>query len=167
MTATTPIPTGRIVKGSHGLDLLVTRTLPGSVADAWVSITDPDRTARWIGRWEGIGAPGETIKLQMGFEADSPWADVEIAECDAPHRLRVVTRSGDDSWDLSLELRSVGERSELRFIHHDILPADVGSVGPGWEFYLDQLVAAMTGAPLPDWADYFPAQRDHFDSQVQ
>jgi uncharacterized protein YndB with AHSA1/START domain len=167
MSPMTPVPTGQIVNGANGLDLVVIRTLPGSVEDAWASITEPDRTARWIGRWEGIGAPGETIKLQMGFEADSPWTDVEIVECAAPHRLRVLTRSAEGSWDLSLELRGVGDQSELRFVHHGIVQADVGNVGPGWEFYLDQLVAATTDAPMPNWGDYFPAQGEHFEVQVR
>lgn len=163
-----PIPTGRIEKGSDGLDLVATRTLPGSVRDAWASITEPERTARWFGRWEGTGAPGETVKVQMGFEESSPWVEARILECDAPRLLRLRTLSDEGSWDLSLELTEStgGDQCELRFVHHNIVPTEVGNVGPGWEYYLDQLVAVSTAAPMPDWDEYFPAQQEYFDTQV-
>lgn len=164
---TTPKPTGRLVNGPDGLDLVVTRTLPGSVEDAWASITEPDRTARWVGRWEGTGAVGETIKVRMGFEEGSPWEDVEITECDAPHRLGLRTISDQGAWDVTFELSGDGDRSEVRFVHHRVVRADVGDVGPGWEYYLDQLVASVSGAPPRNWDDYFPAQREYFEEQTR
>jgi uncharacterized protein YndB with AHSA1/START domain len=169
MSTTTPVPNGRIVRGPDGLDLVVTRTLPGSMQDAWASITEPERTARWVGRWEGTGAPGETIRVQMGFEDDSPWVEATITECEAPHRLRVRTLSGEGSWDLSFELTGSGDRSHLRFVHHGVIGGEVGDVGPGWEYYLDQLVATSIDpdASLPSWGDYFPTQQEYFEKQVR
>lgn len=161
-----PIPTGRLVPTADGVDLVLTRNLPGSIDDAWASITEPDRTARWIGRWEGEGAVGATIKLQLGFEEATPWSDVKITECAAPHRLRVLTIDDHGSWDVTLELSSADDHAELRFVMHHVDPAAAGEIGPGWEFYLDQLLASVTGAPLPDFADYFPAQRSHFEAQA-
>lgn len=160
-------PTGQLVPGADGHDLVITRTLPGSVQDSWASITEPQRTERWIGRWEGTGALGETVKLQLGFEETSPWADVKITECEAPHRLRVLTLDESGSWDLSLELAGIGERSELRFVMHRVDPSSIGEIGPGWEFYLDQLVASISGSPLPNFSDYFPAQQDYFERQAR
>ena len=32
----------------------------------------------------------------------------------------------------------------------------------GWEYYLDQLVAAREGASLPKFDTYYPAQKDHY-----
>lgn len=171
---TTPTPTGRLVATSDGHDLTFTRVLPGSLHDAWASITEPERTARWIGRWEGRGAKGETIRLQLGFEDEAPWTDTTITECRAPHRLRVLTVDDGGSWDLSLELTEIAsggqaegrEQTELLFVMHRVDPTTIGEVGPGWEFYLDQLLASVTGAPLPDFDDYFPAQREFFASQA-
>lgn len=163
----TPDPTGRLVPSTDGHDLVLTRTLPGSVQDAWASITEPDRTARWYGRWEGTGARGATVRVQMGFEDDSPWVDVTITQCEPPHRLRVLSTSEDVSWDLSFDLSGTGDRCELRFVMHHIDPATVGDIGPGWEYYLDQLVASVTGTPLPSWDDYFPAQREYFEQQAR
>ena len=38
----------------------------------------------------------------------------------------------------------------------------MGEVGPGWEYYLDMLVAAREGASLPKFDTYYPAQKDYF-----
>jgi hypothetical protein len=48
--------------------------------------------------------------------------------------------------------------ARLRFTHHLDEAADPASVEPGWEYYLDRLVAARAGAPRPEWNDY-PAQK--------
>ena len=39
-------------------------------------------------------------------------------------------------------------------------------VGPGWEYYLDMLVAAHGGQPLPSFDDYFPAQQGYYEGLV-
>ncbi|WP_454296759.1 SRPBCC family protein [Salana multivorans] len=163
---TTPSPTGRLVEGPDGLDLVLTRTLPGTVDEAWAGITDPERTARWFGRWEGDGAPGERIRIQMGFEENAPWVEATIVGCNPPRLLRLLTHSDHGSWDLALEVLEAGGRTELRFVHHGVSPGEVGDVGPGWEYYLDLLVASTTDAPMPGWDDYFPAQREYFQRQV-
>jgi hypothetical protein len=41
----------------------------------------------------------------------------------------------------------------------------VGSFGPGWEFYLDALAASRDGAAVPDFNDYYPAQKEYFAAQ--
>jgi len=41
----------------------------------------------------------------------------------------------------------------------------VGEVGPGWEYYLDALVASRDGQPAPDFDDYYPAMKEHFEAQ--
>lgn len=162
----TPTPTGRLVEGPDGLELVVTRTLPRNIHEAWAYISESDLTATWIGRWRGTSAPGETIEVQMGFEEDSSWMELTITECDAPSRLRLLSNSGDNPWDVSFDLSSVDDNCLLRFAHHRITPAEVGDVGPGWEYYLDQLVAAVTDSPLPNWDDYYPALKTYFEAQV-
>jgi hypothetical protein len=43
-------------------------------------------------------------------------------------------------------------------------PALADSVGPGWEYYLDRMVAAETGADPGAlvWDDYYPGLRHHY-----
>ena len=161
-----PIPTGRLVEGDGGIDLVLTRTLPGTIGDAWASVTAPEKTARWLGRWEGVAAPGAMIRLQMGFEEGTAWQQVKIVECDAPRLIRVRTFAEHGSWDLSIELAPAGDHTDLRFVHHGVVPAEAADIGPGWEYYLDQLLAATTGTPMPNWDDYYPAQKAYFEAQL-
>ncbi|WP_211590177.1 hypothetical protein [Microbispora sp. H11081] len=37
-----------------------------------------------------------------------------------------------------------------------------GEIGPGWEYYLDMLVAARDGSPRPDFAAYYPEMRPYY-----
>lgn len=171
-----PTPTGRLVRSGAGHDLVLARSLPWPVADVWAGLTDPGRTARWFGRWEGEGAVGATIRVQLGFEETAPWTGMRILACEEPRLLRVLsvgedddnnTDSGGGAWDISTELTASASGTELRFVMHGIDPAGVGEIGPGWEYYLDQFVASQAGGPLPDFNDYFPAQRDYFEAQAR
>ena len=59
---TTVTPTGQVVPTATGRDLVLERTLPGSIDDAWASITEPDRLARWFCTWTGEPQVGATLK---------------------------------------------------------------------------------------------------------
>jgi len=43
---------------------------------------------------------------------------------------------------------------------------EVGSIGPGWEYYLDRLVAAHDGKDVATvvWDDYYPALKDAYQA---
>ena len=45
---------------------------------------------------------------------------------------------------------------------------DVGSVGPGWEYYLDRLVAVRDGRDVASivWDDYFPVLQPYYEELV-
>jgi uncharacterized protein YndB with AHSA1/START domain len=156
-----PTPTGRLV----GDNLVLTRTFRAPIADVWASITDPVRTARWFGAWEGDAAPGATIKVQMMHEEGQPWMDMTIRTCEPPHRLELSAAGEDGGWHMDLALSESAGVTELRFTHHLTGKYGVGEVGPGWEFYLDALVASREGLPTPDFNDYYPAMKEHFEAQ--
>ncbi|MDI6099303.1 SRPBCC family protein [Actinoplanes sp. NEAU-A12] len=156
-----PTPTGRL----SGDDLVLTRTFRAPVDDVWASLTESERTARWFGPWQGDAAPGNTIKVQMSQEEGAPWTDMTIEACEPPRRLALSAVDEYGSWDLDLVLTESGGVTELRFTQHLTGTENVGEVGPGWEFYLDALVASREGAPAPDFNDYFPAMKEHFESQ--
>lgn len=160
-----PTPTGRLVSISQGYELKITRMLPVAVEHAWDFITESQFTERWIGPWEGIGTVGETIRLYLGFEEGKPRFNVEIVDCRAPRHLRIKTLDDSLPWDLAIDLIGDVQETELRFTMHDVDPSSIGEVGPGWEYYLDQLDAAISGDPTPDFSDYFPALRSYFEDQ--
>jgi uncharacterized protein YndB with AHSA1/START domain len=160
-----PVPTGRLFHTDSGTDLVLSRTFPASMEDVWASVTESDRTARWFGPWEGDAAPGRTIKVQMAFEEQNPWFDVRIDACEPPRRLAVSTKDDAGAWHLELLLREVDGATELRLVHHLEKVDGVGEIGPGWEYYLDLLVASRAEHPTtpPDFADYYPAQKEYFE----
>jgi hypothetical protein len=56
-------------------------------------------------------------------------------------------------------------RTVLTFTQPQIDPVEAESVGPGWEYYLDRLVAAETGgdvAAIDFERDYYPAMAEHY-----
>jgi uncharacterized protein YndB with AHSA1/START domain len=162
-----PIPTGRLVRTDKGYDLVLTRTMRAPIEDVWASITESERTARWFGPWEGTGAPGNTIKLQMVHEAGEGWMDIRIDACSAPTHLAVSTTDDSGTWRMEAQLSEAGGVTELNLVQHVERTDVIGSTGPGWEYYLDMLIAAREDKPVPIWDDYYPSQQEYYDDLVK
>ncbi len=156
-----PTPTGRLFGG----DLVLTRSFRAPIDDVWASLTEPDRTARWFGPWEGDAGPGRTIKVQMIQEEGKPWFDMTVDACEPPARLAVSAGEEDGRWHLEMVLTETAGVTELRFTQHLTSTDGIGEVGPGWEFYLDALVASRDGTPMPSFDDYYPSMKEHFEAQ--
>lgn len=157
-------PTGRIeTTADGGRRLLLERTFRASVHDVWAAVTEPERMARWIGTWTGDPATRRVSFLMTAEDAAEP-EDVEIRECDPPYVLRVTTHQGELSWHLELELSEADGVTTLRFLQPGVDPAQAENVGPGWEYYLDRLVAAETGGDVAaiDFDDYYPGMAGHY-----
>ncbi|MCF2533461.1 SRPBCC family protein [Yinghuangia soli] len=162
-----PTPTGRLFGTPDGVDLVLTRTFRASVEDVWASVTEPERTARWYGRWEGEAGAGRLIKVQLAFEEGAPWVDMHIDACEAPIRLALSATDAFGNWHLELLLAVNDDgTTELGFVHHLVNADGVGDIGPGWEYYLDNLVASRDGTPKPEFDDYYPAQKAYFEEQA-
>ncbi|AVT35542.1 SRPBCC family protein [Plantactinospora sp. BB1] len=156
-----PTPTGRL----FGQDLVLTRTFRAPLADVWASLTDSARTERWFGPWQGEAAPGRTIQVQLVHEEGKPWMDMTIDACEPQRRLAVSAVDEHGSWHLDMVLAETAGVTELRFTQHLTETEGVGEVGPGWEYYLDALVASHDGRPAPNFDDYYPAMKEHFEAQ--
>ena len=161
-------PTGWLELVTDRLTLFVTRTFHAPIDDVWAAITEPERVARWLGTWTGDPATG-TVLFAMTFEGQQPPGDeMEIRECEPPRRLAVTSQVGEQRWYLDVDLTEVDGVTTLAFSQPDVDTEDALSVGPGWEFYLDRLVAAETGGDLAaiDFErDYYPAMAAHYREQ--
>ena len=155
-------PTGRLVTSADGDELVVSRTFRAPIADVWASVTEPERTARWFGTWTGDAAPGRMIKVQMGFEEQAPWFDKRIDVCDPPRRLALSNESGD--MRIELLLSNTDGLTALQLVHHLEPTHEIGDYGPGWEYYLDMLVASRDDLPTPDFDDYYPAMKPYYEA---
>lgn len=148
-----------------GDDLVFTRTFRAPVDDVWAACTEPERMERWIGTWSGDPASGEVVFRMTAEGADVPEEVYLVQACEPPHRFVVRARdaasfSPDGSgpqvhWEHTLSLAEADGVTTLTFTQ--AVPAGqvgvdmVASVGPGWDYYLDRLVAAHADpAPVPD-----------------
>jgi uncharacterized protein YndB with AHSA1/START domain len=159
----TPPPTGRLFRTDAGSDLVLTRDFRAPIEDVWASVTESDRTARWFGPWEGDPGPGRTIKVQMVHEEQAPWMDLRIDACEPPRRLALSATDEFGDWRIELLLSEADGSTRLRLVQHLDTLDNLGEIGPGWEYYLDMLVAARDGSPVPDFDAYFPAMKPYFD----
>ncbi|WP_188192980.1 SRPBCC family protein [Nonomuraea sp. SYSU D8015] len=156
-------PTGKLFRTDTGSDLVLTRTFRAPAEDVWASITEPERTARWFGPWEGQAGPGRTIKVQLLYEEETPWSEMRIEACEPPRRLEISAVDEAGSWHLELLLSEADGTTELRFVQHLATEEGTGEVGPGWEYYLDMLVASRDGSPKPAFDDYYPAMKPYYE----
>lgn len=150
-------PTGQL----EGNDLVLTRRFEAPIEDVWTSITKSESTARWYGSWTGSPGAGNTIKIKMAFEKDGPESEAHIDACEPPRRLALTTKG---EWGVRVEitLAQTGSATELRFVHHLADRKLARDFGPGWEYYLDNLVAARADEKLPTFEDYYPSMQAHF-----
>ncbi|MDX2356277.1 SRPBCC domain-containing protein [Dietzia sp. PP-33] len=138
--STTPTASGHLDDSGA---VVFSRRLPVSREQAWAAVTDPARTARWIGPWSGDPASG-TVQLTMTAEEGDPVDGVEVVTCDAP-TLLVVRTGGPDGWLLTVRIEGDDDEAVLS-LEQDIADAESASdIGPGWDFYLDRLVEAEAG----------------------
>lgn len=159
-----PTPTGRIETVDGVPRLVLERTFRAPIDDVWAAVTEPERMARWIGSWSGDPATKRVV-FRMLFEEGDTSEDVEIRACDPPRRLAVTTYAEGQSWLLELDLSERDGVTTLVFTQPGVDPAQAENVGPGWEYYLDRLVAVETGgdpAAVDFERDYYPAMQEHY-----
>ncbi len=159
--------TGRVIPTPRGADLVLVRSLSLSIDEAWAHLTESELTELWFGPWEGDGRAGGAVRVRMRFEDHEPAIALRIVACEAPRRIVVLADEEVGGWELEVELEADGaEESLLTFTHHLADLDGVGEIGPGWEYYLDLLVAATEGAERPGFDQYYPALSEAYLSQI-
>lgn len=162
-----PVPSGSVTRiAPDQYDLTLTRTFSAPIEDVWASVTESERTARWFARWRGEPGAGRTVEMQMGFEEGDQWLKVRIDACEPPRRLAVTSLDGAGEWILELRLSESDGVTELEFVQHLGETTQVENTGPGWEYYLDALVASRSGETPPNFDDYYPAQQAYYQGKA-
>jgi uncharacterized protein YndB with AHSA1/START domain len=159
-----PVPNGRVERLADTLTLHLDRIFEAPIDDVWAAITEPERLARWLGTWRGDPASGR-VMFAMTFEEGDSEQEMEIRECTPPHRLAVTSHAGPYTWHLDADLSESDGVTTLSFSQPGVEADDLPSIGPGWEYYLDRLVASETGGDLAaiDFEqEYYPAMADHY-----
>lgn len=159
--------TGRVRKTAGGADLVVPRSLALTIEDAWAHISEPRLTEKWFGPWEGDARTGGAIRVRMRFEEGHPEMPMKVLACEAPRRLSLESVGEHGGWLIELQLEADGDDTLVSLIHH-LGPDDlggIGEIGPGWEFYMDLLVAATEDTEEPTFDMYYPALKEFYLAQ--
>ena len=118
-----------------------------------------------------ISVEFEALPFTMTAEGpDTPEERYVIEECEPPRRL--VVRFEDPSegsgpdWVLELDLDDSEGFTTLTFTQAMPDAETASSVGPGWDYYLDRLVAAERGDDLGelDYEQYAADQSEYYRS---
>ncbi len=146
------------------------RKFTQSPSELWSYLVNSERLALWFGTYSGDPDSG-AVDVVLLAEEGAPSEQVEILECD-PRAwvLKVRTGEGAESWQLELQIHAEGTGSELIFQMPGLDPSMAGSVGPGWEYYLDRLIAAVSGGDVGtiDFEkDYYPALSEYYEQLFQ
>lgn len=161
--------TGTVTKIDGHPNLVILRRFRATADEVWRELTESERLERWIGRWEGDPKTGH-VTFFMTAEGQEPEPEeYTILECDRPRRFAGDTSQGEGSWHLWFELAEETPGDTVLTFGQRLNPGeDVGSIGPGWEYYLDRLVAAQAGLDADDvrWDDYFPALQAPYERLV-
>jgi uncharacterized protein YndB with AHSA1/START domain len=160
-----PNPTGRLRTTATGRDLVLIRTFRAPIDDVWDSVTQPERVGRWFGTWSAEVVVGVPFEFTMTAEEGNPVCAMTVTTCTPPRHLAASTVDDYGTWNLEVNLTEANGVTTLEFIHHLPPDAPLGDVGPGWEYYLDRLVASREGGAMPDFDDYYPSMQDYFNAQ--
>ncbi|WP_165067336.1 FAD-binding protein [Marisediminicola senii] len=154
-------PTGRIeTRDAHDV-VAIDRRFDVPVAELWSHLTVSDRTARWIGPWQGDASTGP-IDVTWTAEDGSPVEQLRVLTCQRPSLL-VVETVGDDPWHLELSVEELpGSRSLLTLRQRLSDTVQPSTVGGGWEFYLDRLAAAVAGREPQPFGGYDDTVERHY-----
>lgn len=160
-----PTPTGLSHVRPDGDAVAFTRTLGVPVEELWAAISESERTARWFGTFQGDPADGY-VMVSMNAEGDDNTTPIRYAvdRCEPPRLLQVSSSTDFGDWNLVLEVEPTTAGSSLTLSHLVTDPTSIESIGPGWEYYLDRLAAALGGTD-PDrvaWEDYYPAMQPYY-----
>ncbi|HYI33272.1 MAG TPA: SRPBCC domain-containing protein [Glaciibacter sp.] len=158
-------PTGRLSHRDDGLYVMMDRLFSAPVIEVWASMTRPAELSKWIGTYSGSPQTG-AVKFLMNAEEGAEWEYVSILECRAPHRFKADFGTGEDTWRALFHLVQGEGMTTLTFGQRLRTPAEVATIGPGWDYYLDRLVAARAGKPMPVWEDYHPAFKQYYKNLV-
>lgn len=145
------------------------RTFRAPIEDVWAAVTESERLGRWIGEWAGDPTQG-AVQFRMTFEGDEHTPErMQIDECEPPRLLRltstVLTEEDEQQqWRFRVDLSEEAGVTTLVFSQDVPDLAMAEGVGPGWDYYLDRLVAAETGVDPATvvWDDYYPALSAHY-----
>ena len=147
--------------------LRFTRTFPHPPEKVWRAITEPEHLAHWFPTTiDGDRVTGARLTFAFPQGNLSPMGG-EMLAYDPPSAIEF--RWGPDT--IRIELRPVGEGSELTLLDTLDEHGKAARDGAGWHVCLDRLAAHLSGEPdsgdtMPDWKDVHPHYVETFGPEA-
>lgn len=148
--------------------VVLSRSYPVAAGRVWEALTDPGELSRWYGTWSGDPADG-VVQVTMSAEEGDTALPMRIDACDPERRLALSSDLDGVRVELDLRLREGKDQTILELAQHLTDGVDMGEWGPGWDFYLDRMGAALAGTDVESIAfeDYFPVLAEKYRALVQ
>lgn len=147
---------GEIALDGARRSVTVQREYPATTAELWAALTEPERLARWIGRFEPTA---EGFRLEMGGPEADAVVDGRVLACEPERRLLVTWRfSGAGEAEAATELEATitatsADRVLLTLSHRRVQAVTASVYGAGWQDVLTHLARALGGEATPQEHD--------------
>ena len=126
------------------------------IDDLWSAVTEPDRLARWLGRFEG-----DDLRVGSRLEAEftSSWSgEIRIEACERPARLLVtLAPDTEDETEVEAWLTAEGERTRLVVEERGLPVGVLAGHGAGWQAHVQDLADYLAGCGDGDWRSRWSA----------
>jgi uncharacterized protein YndB with AHSA1/START domain len=162
----TPQPTGRLVRHSDGVYIVLDRVFLSPIDDVWGSLTRPYRLHRWLGECTGEPRTG-AVRIRKAGIPDAQWDDVAVLQCDSPHRFRGEIGPSGASRRVYFHLSHASSYTTVTFGERVKPLATEAGVGVLAEYVLDRLVAGRTKHAMPTWDAYTPALLPYYEKLLR
>jgi uncharacterized protein YndB with AHSA1/START domain len=136
-------------------------SLGAAIGTVWSAITDPSRLAVWWGQVEGdlrLGGEYHAHVFASGWDGNG-----RVDACEAPRRLKVLTREPDQPEEQSIEvtLTADGAKTTLVWEERGVPVAYLAGYGAGIQVHVEDLGAYLAGRDRCDagarMGELFPA----------
>ena len=130
----------------------VERELRATVTELWGALTEPERLARWIGRFS---ADGDAYRLEMGDDSSEGVVSGRVLVCEPERRILVLWQFSADgqaeaTTELDVTIEPVGDdRVRLALTHRRVQAVSAAAYGAGWEDVLTHLAREVGGEASP------------------
>jgi uncharacterized protein YndB with AHSA1/START domain len=147
---------GEIALDGARRSVTVQREYPATAAELWAALTEPERLARWIGRYEQTA---DGFRLEMGGPDTDAVVDGRVLACEPERRLLVTWRfRGAGESEAATELEATitatsADRVLLTLSHRRVQAVTASVYGAGWQDVLTHLSRALGGEATPQEHD--------------
>lgn len=150
---------GGVQLSPTGRRIVIELDAQSGVRHIWDAFTTAEGLRAWAGILRGTADSGDLrfAFLEEGLESAS--GSVQVHRCRPPYKFRLTADTEQGAWDLGLDLSSRTGTKKITFIHELGASDDPGTIGPGWEYYLQRMLVHLEGGDVHSvkWDDYYPA----------